>query len=77
MEIEIHNEDPNIYTIDNMLTTEQCQHFIDISKSSLQRAMVSGSNSGYISKGRSGSNTWIEHDHDEITMTVAKSIIFH
>lgn len=74
MAIEIHNEDPNIYTIDNMLTTEQCQHFIDISKSSLRRAMVSGSKSGYISKGRSGSNTWIEHDHDEITMTVAKSI---
>ena len=48
--------------------------FISISKDNLKRALVSTDNKGVISKGRSGSNTWIKHDYDIITKNVAERI---
>lgn len=65
---------PEIFTFDNVLSDEECKHFIMISKYKLNRALVSGSNKGYISTGRSGSNTWIKHNHDSITYNVACKI---
>ncbi len=70
----IHNESPYVCTYDNMLTDEECEHFINISKDNLKRAEVSSDKSGYISSGRTGSNTWITHDHDEITKRVGEKI---
>ena len=55
MNVNILCEDPKIYTVDNMLTDEECEHFIDISKANLKRALVSGGKEGYVSQGRSGS----------------------
>ena len=68
------SSDPEIYTIDNMLTKEECEHFINISKDNLKRALVSGKTEGYVSRGRSGSNTWLDHNHDEITLRVGQKI---
>lgn len=70
----LHNDLPLVETYNNMLTNEECQHFIDISKDHLQRALVSENNGGVVSNGRTGSNTWILHDHDEITFNVANRI---
>ena len=67
-------EDPEIYTLDNFITDEVCSHFINISKDKLTDALVSLDKEGAKSKGRSGQNCWIKHDHDEITLQVAKSI---
>ena len=60
-----------------IITDAECAHFIHISKDSLQRATVTSDKKGYISKGRSGSNTWIPHDHDEITKKVGERIAKH
>ena len=70
----IFSEDPFVATYDNVITDAECAHFIHISKESLQRALVSNDKKGVISKGRSGSNTWIPHDHDEITKKVGERI---
>lgn len=70
----VHYENPDIITYDNVLNEEECQHFIKISKDSLQRALVSDETKGVVSTGRTGSNTWIPHDHDKITMAVGKRI---
>ena len=70
----ILSKDPHVATYNNMLSDEECQHFIDISRESLKRALVSENNKGIVSAGRTGSNTWIQHDHDEITKKVGERI---
>ena len=70
----ILSNDPYVVTYNNILTHDECQHFIDISKNSLKRAVVCGENKSFVSNGRTGSNTWIKHDHDKITKKIAERI---
>jgi prolyl 4-hydroxylase len=70
----IINTDPQIYTIDNFLSDEECEHFINISKDKFTQALVSGNNGGLLSTNRTGKNCWINHDNDDITLKVAKRI---
>ena len=66
--------DPLVVTYEDFLTKEECDHFINISKDSLKRALVSENKKGVESKGRTGQNTWIAHDHDDITKRVGEKI---
>ena len=66
--------DPLVVTYDNLLTDEECQHFINISKGSLKRALVSENKKGVESQGRTRQNTWIPHDYDDITKRVGEKI---
>ena len=70
----VHYENPLVETYNDILTPDECQHFIDISKGSLKRALVSDDGKGVVSAGRTGSNTWIDHNHDEITKSVGEKI---
>lgn len=70
----IHYKDPEVYTISNFLTNEECRHFINVSKDKLQRAMVSDSSKGIFSPGRTGSNCWINHNHDNIIKQISNKI---
>ena len=70
----VHAKDPYVATYDNIVTSQECDHFVEISKPSLQRALVSDNSKGIVSSGRTGMNTWIKHDHDDITLSVAKRI---
>ena len=75
--VKIHNilaKNPYIATYNNVLTDDECQHFIDISHESLKRSKVSYGKSGEISDGRTSHNTWIQHEHDEITKKVGERI---
>jgi prolyl 4-hydroxylase len=65
---------PEIYTIDNFLTDEECNHFIEICKNNLKRAKVTGDNKNEISKSRTNSNNWLRHNLSKITMDVANRI---
>lgn len=70
----IHNKEPLVETYEDILTPEECQHFINISQKSFKRALVSNDDKGVLSNGRSGYNTWVEHNHDEITKNVGERI---
>ncbi len=74
MNKKVYSESPYIATYDNYITIEECEHFINISKDSLKRALVSSNEKGYVSNGRTGSNTWVPHDYDEITKKVGERI---
>ena len=50
--VNILAKDPYVATYNNILTDEECQHFIDISRESLKRALVSENNKGVVSPGR-------------------------
>lgn len=66
--------DPEIFTIDNFITEDECNHFINIAKDTIQPASVCGDKQGIISKGRTGKNCWINKDSDIITKNIADKI---
>ena len=74
MDKTIVHDDPEIFTIDNFIDYNVCEHFINISKNSLVQSVVSNDKNGVVSPGRTSSNTWIDHNHDEITLSIAKKI---
>ena len=67
-------EDPLVYTIDNYLTHDECDHFINVSKDKLKRAFVSDTKTGMLSGGRTGSNYWLRHHNDSTTLEVGERI---
>ena len=70
----IININPEIYTINNFLTNEECDHIINISKNDLKNALVSSDKSGIISNGRTGQNTWLPHNYTNITKNISEKI---
>lgn len=71
---EIHNKEPLVLTIDNFLTHDECNHMINISKNSMIRSLVSHEKNGTESSGRTSLNTWIQHNHDEMTKHIGEKI---
>lgn len=67
-------ENPHVYTIDNFVTDEECEHFINLAKPNLQQALVSSNQKGFVSGGRTGKNHWIHHNRDITTETVGERI---
>ena len=72
--LEVLSKDPRIIVIKNFLSNEICDHFVKLSEGKLERALVSSETEGIISRGRSGSNCWINHDKDDTTLSVASRI---
>lgn len=70
----ILNEDPIIYSIDNFLTKEECDYFIENSKDKIKQALVSSNNEGVVSDGRSGKNHWIPHNETLISKEIGDRI---
>lgn len=64
----------NVHMIDNFITPEECAHMIEISKPSMKASLVSETEGGVESDGRSSKNAWIKHGHDEITLKIAMRI---
>lgn len=70
----IISEDPLVYTIDDVLTPEECDHFIELAKPTLAPSLVSTSNKGVTSSGRTSTNTWLVHDTDDVTKVCGERI---
>lgn len=74
-----YSEDPHVYTLDNFITPEECQHIIQEAKPHLQRAMVGAgldpnNMNGTYSKNRTGTNCWFPHNHDSIFTRIGERI---
>jgi len=74
MKKNILNESPLVYTIDNYITNEECNHFIKLSFNKLKKAGVAGATRVVHTAGRNNSNCWIRHNYDDITLRVVKKI---
>lgn len=70
----IYNEDPLIYVIEDFISEEECDHFVNASKTKLERAKTIGGKDGIYHKNRTGSNCWIPHNQSSITNEVGKRI---
>jgi|LauGreDrversion4_2_1035121.scaffolds.fasta_scaffold03983_6 prolyl 4-hydroxylase len=65
---------PSVYTIDDLLTEEECNHMIKISKDSMERSLVSDNNNGVLSAARTSKGTWLKHDFDKITYRIGQKV---
>lgn len=66
--------DPMIAFMDNVVSPKESAHFIELAKKDISRAQVSFSGKAGFSEGRTGSNTWLAHDSDSVTLAVARRI---
>lgn len=71
--LSLHS-DPDIWLFDDIATPEEITTLIERGSEILKRAEVSGDTGGYVSAGRSGSNCWIPHHHNELTLQLATRI---
>ncbi len=69
----LHN-DPYIYCVNNFIDNNTANHIINIAKPLMEKALVSSNKQGIISNGRTNTNCWIKHNHDEIFLSLGKKI---
>ena len=78
-DIEIIHHDPTIFTVEQVLTDSECEHFQKIASKNMKRSMVSGfdkeqNKRGLLDNRRTSSNCWISHSLDQITQNVGNRI---
>ena len=70
----IYNEDPLVYVIEDFISEDECQHFVEESKSKLERAKTIGGKDGIYHENRTGMNCWIHHGHSLVSKSVGERI---
>jgi prolyl 4-hydroxylase len=65
---------PHIEIVDDFATADECRHFRRISDGKFERALVSSTSGGIVGTGRTGSNCWITHKHDEVVKALCQRI---
>ena len=78
-EVDMIHHDPIIFTVEGILTNEECDHFQRIASKGMKRSMVSGldkqkNKRGLLDKRRTSSDCWVSHSQDEITAVVGNRI---
>lgn len=71
-EINLLNNYPRIYTVDNFLSKEECNHLINIGIKNLTRAGVVGEQQ--ISSGRTNYHSWINLEYDNNVINIIRKI---
>ena len=70
----IYNEDPLIYVIEDFISDDECNHFVEASNTKLERAKTIGGKDGIYHENRTGSNCWLPHNHSNLTTEVGQRI---
>lgn len=70
----IYNEDPLIYVIEDFISDDECNHFVEASNTKLERAKTIGGKDGIYHENRTGSNCWLPHSHSSLTNEVGQRI---
>jgi len=78
-EVEMIHHDPIVFTVDNILSDSECDHFKKIASLNMKRSLVSGMDKsknqrGLLDKRRTSSDCWLGHSTDHITLGVGKRI---
>lgn len=60
------NEDPLVYVFENFLSDGEVDAMLLAAKPQLQKALVSADDAGVESPGRSGTNCWLAHSHNDV-----------
>ena len=78
-DVDMIYHDPIVFTVRNMITDAECEHFQLIASQNMKRSLVSGLDKkkdkrGLVDNRRTSSDCWISHSHDEITSDVGNKI---
>ena len=78
-EINMVHHDPVVFTVDGILSNEECAHFRKVARQNMRRSKVSGfdkekNKRGLLDKRRTSSNCWVSHKHDQVTLRVGERI---
>lgn len=65
---------PSIWIFEDFATPAEMAALLDAARDKLAPAEVSGDNGGFISDGRSGTNCWIDHAHNGLTLALAQRV---
>lgn len=67
--------EPRVYTVDKFITTAEASHIISLGMAEgMERAVVSGSKQGVVSRGRTNDVAWVDHTHDSCTRQIATRV---
>jgi prolyl 4-hydroxylase len=66
------NTEPHVSTVDNMLSSDECDYIMNKVASSLRESVVSGNMGGVASKGRTSKTTWLCYQSDPILKKIAE-----
>ena len=72
--VTLFSSDPIIYVVDDFISEDECQEFINCSKDKLQPATVVGLNKEQKLKGRTNEFAWLEHHANESIHEVSKRL---
>jgi len=70
----MYSPDPILYVVENFLSDEECQAFIDAADGNLKPSVVISNEELVQHKTRTSENCWIEHDASEIIHEVSKRL---
>ena len=70
--VTMFSSDPILYVVDDFLSDEECQSFIDSSKGKLEDSTVVSINTETNHKNRTSQNCWIAHDANDQVHEVSK-----
>ena len=60
--------------IENFISDEECDHFVNESRSKLERAKTIGGKDGIYHENRTGMNCWIHHTHSGVSKSLGDRI---
>ena len=66
------NDSPRVLTIDNFLTKDECEFIINKAERSLRDSVVSSTNGGVTSAGRTSKTTWLSYRTDEMLKNISE-----
>lgn len=69
-----HNTAPGVWTLDSCVNSTEAEAICEIASDKMTKAVVSGSKSGVMSKGRTNSVAWVKHGTNTITKSVADRV---
>lgn len=77
--INIHNLNyiffsPKIFTINNFISDKDCEHLISLTVNNLKRSLVADEDNNFLSNGRTSYTFWMNHDYNDITLSIANKI---
>ena len=70
--VTMYAADPILYVVDDFLSHDECDAFIEASKGKLQPSTVISSDKHIQHESRTSENCWIEHDANDIVHEVSK-----
>ena len=68
------NEDPLVYVFDDFLSENEIEQLLAAAESGLQQSLVSATDSGVTSEGRTSSNCWVQHSYNPIVQELSLRI---